>query len=92
MTFGIGYEGLYKLTHGGMNDMSPWRQATLNRMFPNDRTGVYGQKPKLGQPCTTDLWVIRMIVFIKSVIILIDLSGQKDLNHWKNLSLIKSNF
>jgi len=37
----FGAETLWKLTHGGMNDISPWRQYGLNQMFPYDRTGVW---------------------------------------------------
>jgi hypothetical protein len=38
---GLGYEAGYKLTHGGMNDMSPWRQSAMNKMFPDDRTKIW---------------------------------------------------
>ena len=37
----LGAEGFYKLTHGGMNDISPWRQYMLNRMFPDDPTKIW---------------------------------------------------
>ena len=33
----------YKLTHGGMNDVSPWRQYALNRAFPDDPTKVWSE-------------------------------------------------
>jgi hypothetical protein len=33
----------YKLTHGGMNDVSPWRGELLNRQFPDDRTGQWSE-------------------------------------------------
>lgn len=38
---GFGAEAAWKLSHGGMNDVSPWRQEGLNRMFPEDRTGIW---------------------------------------------------
>jgi hypothetical protein len=38
---GVGGEIGWKMTHGGMNDISPWRQAVLNDMFPEDRTKVW---------------------------------------------------
>jgi len=38
---GLGYEAGYKLTHGGMNDMSPRRQSAMNKMFPDDRTKIW---------------------------------------------------
>jgi len=38
---GLGAEAGYKLTHGGMNNMSPWRQAVMNKMFPDDRTKIW---------------------------------------------------
>ena len=37
---GLGAEAAYKLTHGGMNDMSPWRQSAMNKMFPEDKTKI----------------------------------------------------
>ena len=37
---GLVAEGSWKLFNGGMNDISPWRQASLNRMFPDDRTNI----------------------------------------------------
>jgi hypothetical protein len=38
---GVGCEVGWKMTHGGMNDISPWRQAVLNDIFPDDRTKVW---------------------------------------------------
>jgi len=38
---GLGAEAGWKLTHGGMNDISPWRQSALNHMFPDDRTKIW---------------------------------------------------
>ena len=38
---GLGAEAGCKLTHGGMNDISPWCQSALNHMFPDDRTKVW---------------------------------------------------
>ena len=32
---------MYKLSHGGMNDVSPWRQEWLNQTFPNDKTKIW---------------------------------------------------
>jgi len=32
---------MYKLTHGGMNDISPWRQEWLNQTFPDDKTKIW---------------------------------------------------
>lgn len=31
----------YKLSHGGMNDVAPWRQAWLNQTFPDDQTKIW---------------------------------------------------
>lgn len=41
ITLGGGLEIGYKLTHGGMNDVSPWRQEWLNKTFPDDRTKIW---------------------------------------------------
>jgi len=38
---GLGAEAGWKLTHGGMNDMSPWRQSAMNKMFPDDQTKIW---------------------------------------------------
>ena len=38
---GLGAEAGWKLTHGGMNDMSPWRQSVMNKMFPDDKTKIW---------------------------------------------------
>lgn len=37
----VGAESLYKLTHAGMNDISPIRQQWLNEQFPEDKTKVW---------------------------------------------------
>jgi hypothetical protein len=37
----VGAELMYKLSAGGMNAVSPPRQAMLNRMFPDDRTKIW---------------------------------------------------
>ena len=29
------------MTHGGMNDMSPWRQSAMNKIFPDDKTKIW---------------------------------------------------
>lgn len=41
ITFGGGLEIAYKLTHGGMNDVSPWRQEWLNKTFVDDKTKIW---------------------------------------------------
>ena len=41
ITIGGGLEIGYKLTHGGMNDVSPWRQHWLNETFPDDKTKIW---------------------------------------------------
>ncbi len=41
VTLGGGLELGYKLTHGGMNDVSPWRQNWLNETFPDDKTKIW---------------------------------------------------
>lgn len=41
VTLGGGAEVVYKLTHGGMNDVSPWRQSWLNQNFPEDKTKIW---------------------------------------------------
>jgi hypothetical protein len=41
ITLGGGAELMYKLTHGGMNDISPWRQEWLNQTFPDDITKIW---------------------------------------------------
>ena len=41
ITLGGGLEIGYKLTHGGMNDVSPWRQEWLNKTFPDDKTKIW---------------------------------------------------
>jgi hypothetical protein len=41
IVIGTGLEIGYKLTHGGMNDVSPWRQHWLNKTFPEDRTKIW---------------------------------------------------
>jgi hypothetical protein len=41
LTLGGGLEIGYKLTHGGMNDVSPWRQEWLNKTFPDDNTKIW---------------------------------------------------
>lgn len=41
ITLGGGLEIAYKLIHGGMNDVSPWRQKWLNNTFPDDETKVW---------------------------------------------------
>jgi len=41
ITLGGGLEVGYKLSHGGMNDVSPWRQAWLNQTFPDDKTKIW---------------------------------------------------
>ena len=38
---GGGLEIGYKLTHGGMNDVSPWRQEWLNKTFPDDKIKIW---------------------------------------------------
>jgi len=38
---GLGAEAGWKLTHGGMNDMSPWRQSAMIKTFPDDRTKIW---------------------------------------------------
>ena len=38
---GVGLEIGYKLTHGGMNDVCPWRQEWLNKIFPDDETKIW---------------------------------------------------
>lgn len=37
----LAVESLYKLTHGGFNEVSPIRQAFLNRQFPDDKTKIW---------------------------------------------------
>ena len=41
LTVGGGLEIGYKLTHGGFNDVSPWRQVWLNNTFPEDKTKIW---------------------------------------------------
>jgi hypothetical protein len=41
IVIGTGLEIGYKLTHGGMNDVSPWRQKWLNKTFPEDKTKIW---------------------------------------------------
>jgi hypothetical protein len=41
LTLGGGLEIGYKLTHGGMNDVSSWRQVWLNETFPDDTTKIW---------------------------------------------------
>ena len=41
IALGGGLELGYKLTHGGMNDVSPWRQHWLNQTFPDDKTKIW---------------------------------------------------
>ena len=41
VTLGGGLEIGYKLTHGGMNDVSPWRLGWLNKTFPDDKTKIW---------------------------------------------------
>ena len=41
VTLGGGLEIGYKLTHGGMNDVSSWRQMWLNETFPDDKTKIW---------------------------------------------------
>ena len=43
MTVAGGLEMGYKLTHGGMNDVSPWRQKWLNKTFPDDTTKIWSE-------------------------------------------------
>jgi len=41
ITLGGGIEIGYKLTHGGMNEVPPWRQEWLNKTFPDDKTKIW---------------------------------------------------
>jgi len=41
VVIGSGAEIGYKLSHGGLNDVSPWRQAWLNKTFPDDKTKIW---------------------------------------------------
>ena len=41
ITLSSGLEIGYKLTYGGMNDVSPWRQEWLNKTFPDDKTKIW---------------------------------------------------
>jgi hypothetical protein len=41
IALGGGLEVVLKLSHGGMNDVSPWRQEWLNQTFPNDKTKIW---------------------------------------------------
>merc|ERR1712099_223574 len=43
ITLAGGLEIGYKLSHGGMNDISPLRQQWLNEMFPEDKTKVWSE-------------------------------------------------
>lgn len=32
-----------EIAHGGLNDMSSWRQSAMNQMFPDDKTKTWSE-------------------------------------------------